>query len=89
MQIVEIFSVDQQVHHVIPLSADLESGLYPINFGVLEKLRALKSFEKTLFRLRLRFFMVKTVENPALNKLLIAHSHLNRVGLGTSFLKPV
>jgi hypothetical protein len=49
MQIVEILSVNQQVQHVVALTTYLKSGLNPVKFRQLEKLRGLERFEEIAF----------------------------------------
>ena len=42
VQIVEILSMNQQVEHVVALSADLQSRLHPVKSGCLKELRGLE-----------------------------------------------
>lgn len=38
MQVVEVLAVNEQIEHVVTLSADLQADLHPVQLGGLEKL---------------------------------------------------
>ena len=46
MQVVEVLSVDQQIEHVVALSADLQPHLHPVQLGGLEELGGLEGTEQ-------------------------------------------
>jgi hypothetical protein len=46
VKVVQVLAVDQQVEHVVPLTADLKSDLDPVKTGGLEKLGCLERSEK-------------------------------------------
>jgi hypothetical protein len=66
MEVVQVLSVDEKVEHVVTLSADLQTSLYPIKFGELEELGSLKGFEQITFVLSFRCAMVEGIKDPAL-----------------------
>jgi len=45
MQVIEIFSVNQQIQHIVSLPADLQACLNPIDFSVLKELSGFESLE--------------------------------------------
>mmetsp|Transcript_21407 Transcript_21407/g.67173 ORF Transcript_21407/g.67173 Transcript_21407/m.67173 type:complete len:241 (+) Transcript_21407:4296-5018(+) len=45
VEVVEIFAVDEEVEHVVALSADLEADLDPVELGALEELGRLEGAE--------------------------------------------
>ena len=61
MEVVEILSVNEEVEHVITLSADLKTGFHPVELGDLEKLRLLEGFEHILLVIRFRGTSVQFV----------------------------
>ena len=61
MKVVKVLSVNQKVHHVVSLSANLQPSFNPVDFGVLEKFGAVKSLKKTLFALSFRSFVVQSI----------------------------
>jgi hypothetical protein len=89
MEVTQIFSVNQEVEHIVALSADLQACLDPVKLSVLKKLCALESFEKTALFLRLWSPVMQAVENPSLKQLLVAHSHLHRIALWTMLFEPL
>ena len=46
MQVVEVLTMDQQIEHVVALSADLQPHLHPIQLGGLEELGGLEGTEQ-------------------------------------------
>ena len=89
MQVVQILSMNQQVQHIVPLSANLDTGLDPVEFRILEEFGALESFEQAPLLLRLGPLVVKTIQNPALEELLIADPHFHRVSLRALLFEPL
>ena len=71
VQVIKVFTVNQKVQHIIALSANLKSRLYPIKLSRLEKLSFLKSFKDVSLSGCFRLLMMKGVLNPAFQKLLI------------------
>ena len=61
MEVIEIFSVNEEVEHVITLPADLKPGFHLIEFGDLEKLRFPEGFEHVLLVIRSRRTFVQLV----------------------------
>jgi hypothetical protein len=88
MKVIQVLSVNQQVEHVVALTDDLKSSLNPIKLSELKELGLCKSLEKGSLTLRLGCMMVKLVQDPDFQKLLVGNSHLNRVALRASFLEP-
>ena len=55
MEVVQVLSVNQEVEHVVTLSADLKTSFDPINRGSLEELGSLDCDRKTKARISNRF----------------------------------
>ena len=66
MEVVEVLPVDEEVQHVVSLTADLHACLDPVQFGRLEEFSALKGLEETPLLLRFWPLVMETVEYPAL-----------------------
>ena len=88
MKEVEVLAMDQKVEHVVTLATDLKASLNPIELRKLEELGLLESSEQVSLVLCLRALMVQTIEDPALQKLLVTNSDLDRVALGTVLFEP-
>ena len=88
MQVIEILSVNQQVEHVIPLSADLESCFDPVKFCQLEELCGLEGLEQISLVLRLWSAVMQRVENPALEQFLVGNSDLDWISLWAVLFEP-
>jgi hypothetical protein len=89
VQIVQVLAMDQKIEHVVTLSTNLDSSLNPIKLGALEEFGVLKCLEQASLLLRLWLLVVKTVQNPALEQLLVAHSYFDGVALWALLLEPV
>ena len=63
--------MDQEVEHVIPLPADLQTSFNPVQFCRLEELRCFQLTEEILLRHRLLRPRSEFIENKALEKFLI------------------
>ena len=46
MQVVEILTVDEQIEHVVALSANLQTHLHPVQLGGLKELGGLEGAEQ-------------------------------------------
>lgn len=46
MQVVEVLAVNEQVEHVVTLSADLQANLHPVQLGGLEELSCFEGPEQ-------------------------------------------
>ena len=88
MKEVKVLAVDQKVEHVVTLATDLKASLNPIELRKLEELSLLESSEQVSLVLCLRALMVQTIEDPALQKLLVTNSDLDWVALGTVLFEP-
>jgi hypothetical protein len=66
MEVVKILSVDEQVEHVVTLSANLKTSFYPVNLRRLEELSGLESPEEISLVESLRGLSVELIEYPAL-----------------------
>jgi hypothetical protein len=62
VQVVQILPVNQQVQHIIPLPADLQTHFNPIQFGALKKLCSCKRSKQMLLLLSLRGSMVQLIQ---------------------------
>mmetsp|Transcript_67280 Transcript_67280/g.140138 ORF Transcript_67280/g.140138 Transcript_67280/m.140138 type:complete len:884 (+) Transcript_67280:4960-7611(+) len=89
MQVVEIFAMDEQVEHVVPLPAHLQPCLHPVDLRRLEKLRRAQNLEQVPLVQRLRVPVVQSVEHVALEQLLITDANLDRVVGGAVLLVPL
>ena len=45
VEVVKVLAVNQQIQHVVPLTADLETHLYPVQLCSLEELGGLQSLQ--------------------------------------------
>ena len=70
--------MDEEVEHVVPLPADLEPRLHPVQAGGLEELGGLEGAEQVALLLRFRGTVLERVEHKVLQQLLVAHTHLTR-----------
>ena len=72
VEIVEVLAVDQQVQHVVALSAHLQPRLHPVQAGRLEKFGRLEGAEEVALLLRLRGAVLQCVEDKVFEELLVA-----------------
>lgn len=79
VQVVELLAVDEQVEHVVPLTADLQPHLNPVQLGALEELGRFEGLEEVFFVLGRLGPTVELVENPRLEELLVGDPHLRGV----------
>jgi hypothetical protein len=89
MQVVEVLAVDQQIQHIVALSANLQACLNPIKFCRLEELCFLKSFKQISLACGLRLFVMQGVLNPTFKQFLVRNSNFYRVTLRKMFFEPV
>lgn len=71
MEVIQILAVDEQVEHVVSLSADLETSFHPVELRCLEELRRLELAEERLFGHRLGGTMFELVEDETFEELLV------------------
>jgi len=71
MKVIQIFTVNQQIQHVVTLSDYLESCLNPVKLSHLEELCFCKSFKQRSFALRLRCSVVQLIQNPYFEEFLV------------------
>mmetsp|Transcript_139393 Transcript_139393/g.242388 ORF Transcript_139393/g.242388 Transcript_139393/m.242388 type:complete len:464 (+) Transcript_139393:5762-7153(+) len=88
VQVVQVLAVDQEVQHVVALAADLQPGLHPVQGCGLEELRHPQRGEQVFLRQGFRGAAVELIEHPALQQLLVADAHFDRVGPGAMLLVP-
>ena len=88
MEVVEVLSVNQQVQHIVALSAHLQTCLHPIQAGGLEELGGLEGPEQITLLLRLRRPVLQRIEDKVLEQLLVADSDLDRLTGGTVLSVP-
>jgi hypothetical protein len=79
VEVVDVFAVDEEVEHVVALPADLQAGLDPVDLRALEELSRGEGAEEVLLVERLARLAVQLVEHVALEQLLVADAHLDRV----------
>lgn len=79
MEVVQVLSVDEKVEHVVALTADLQTGLHPVESSGLEELRGLQLSEQILLRHRLLWPCLQLVQDEALEQLLVRHANLDRL----------
>ena len=79
MQIIELLPVDEQIQHVVSLTANLQTNLDPIQLGALEEFGGLQTLEQILFILAGCWAGVELIEDPCLEHLLIRYPNLGRV----------
>jgi hypothetical protein len=63
VEVVEVLSVDEEVEHVVALSADLETCLDPVERRLLEKLGVLQAAEEVALGHGLGLAVVKSVQD--------------------------
>lgn len=78
VQIVEVLAVDEQVEHVVALTADLQPRLHPVELRRLEELGGLEGAEQIALLLGLRGSVFQCIQHIAFEQLLVRHSHLDR-----------
>lgn len=61
MQVVQIFTMDKQVEHVVTLSANLQAHLHPVQLGGLKELGGLEGAEQIPERQKRIRFREKTL----------------------------
>lgn len=88
MEIVQILAMDQEIQHVVALTAHLQTSLDPIECRRLEELRRLERSEQVSLLLRLRATVLQRVEDVILQQLLVADANLNRVTWWAVLLVP-
>lgn len=88
MKIVQILTMDQEIQHVVALTAYLQTSLDPIECRRLEELRRFERSEQVSLLLRLRSTVLQRVEDVILQQLLVADANLNRVAWWTMLLVP-
>mmetsp|Transcript_44752 Transcript_44752/g.136556 ORF Transcript_44752/g.136556 Transcript_44752/m.136556 type:complete len:261 (+) Transcript_44752:1220-2002(+) len=81
MEIIELLPIDEQVEHVVPLTAHLQSGLDPIQFGALKEFGRFETLEQILL-IALRLGLgVELIEYPRLEEFLIRDADLGGITL--------
>merc|ERR1712223_950011 len=77
MQVIQIFSMNQQIQHVITLSTYLKAHFYPIQSRRLKEFGGFKRSEQISFLLRLWRSVMQSVQYIIFQQFLIAHSDFN------------
>mmetsp|Transcript_13648 Transcript_13648/g.34058 ORF Transcript_13648/g.34058 Transcript_13648/m.34058 type:complete len:266 (-) Transcript_13648:916-1713(-) len=80
--------MDQQIEHVVALSANLQPSFDPVELRSFEELRLTKRAEKVLLLQPFRCFLVQLVQDVALQQLLIRHPDLDWVRWWAVLLEP-
>mmetsp|Transcript_19442 Transcript_19442/g.63358 ORF Transcript_19442/g.63358 Transcript_19442/m.63358 type:complete len:470 (-) Transcript_19442:1597-3006(-) len=88
MQVVDVLPMDEQVEHVVALPAYLQPGLHPVQLRRLEKLGGAECLEEVLLLQALWRLLVQLRNDEALEKLLVADAHLDRVRGGAVLEEP-
>ena len=70
-------AMDQQVEHVVTLSADLEPSLNPVQLGCLNEFSGLRLTEKIFLRHGFLGLRVKFIEDKAFDQFLVGYANLN------------
>ena len=63
MQVVQIFTVNQQIQHVITLTTNLQTGFNPIDLCALKKLCRFERFKQITFLHRFRWSMMQCIQH--------------------------
>jgi len=66
MEIIQPLALDEQVQHVIALSAHLQTSLYPVQLSALKELRFLEFLEKAALARRLDRLLLESIQDPSL-----------------------
>ena len=88
MQVIQIFSMNQQIQHVITLSTYLKAHFYPIQSRRLEEFGGFKRSEQISFLLRLWRSVMQSIQNIIFQQFLIAHPDFNGLTRRTMFSIP-
>lgn len=88
MQVVQIFSVDQEIEHVVALPTDLKASFDPVECCGLEELCGLERSEEVPFLLCLWRPVLQGVQDKVFEKFLVAHAHFYWLTRGTMFSVP-
>lgn len=88
MKVVQILTMNQQVQHVVALTADLKANLDPVQSGRLEKLGGLERPEEVSLLLRLRWPVMQRIQDVVLEQLLVAHADFDRLARWTMLTVP-
>ena len=88
MQVVQVLPMDQEVQHVVPLTANLEADLDPIQSRGLEEFSGLERSEQVPLFLRLWRPVMQSIEDIVFQQFLITDSNLNRLSWRTMLAVP-
>ena len=88
MQVIQILPVDQQVQHVVSLTANLKTDLHPIQTRRLEEFGGFERSEQVPLFLRLRRPVVQRVQDVILQQLLVADANFDRLARRTVLSVP-
>ena len=88
MQVIQIFSMNQQIQHVITLSTYLKAHFDPIQSSRLEKFGGFERSEQISFLLRLWRSVMQSVQNIIFQQFLIAHPDFNGLTRRAMFSVP-
>lgn len=88
MEVVQIFTVDQQHQHVEPLTAQIKSHFYPVHFSELEEFCTSKCSHQASLLLRLWLLFMQFIFDPRFQHFLITDPCLYWISSWTSFFPP-
>lgn len=88
MEVVKILSVNQQVEHVVTLATNLNTSLDPVKLCRLEELGRFEGSEEVLLVESLGRSVLESVEDIALEKLLVTHTDLDWMSRWAVLLVP-
>lgn len=80
--------MNQQIQHVVSLTAHLQTRLNPIECCRLEKFRRFERPEQIAFLLRLRSAMLQRIQHVIFQQFLVADAYLHRMTGWTMLLVP-
>ena len=79
VQEVQVLSRNEEVQHVVPLTAHLQTDLHPVQLCTLEELGGGKDVHQVALVKRLGWAVVQLVQHPHLQELLVRDTHLHWV----------
>lgn len=88
MQVIQVLAVNEQIQHVVALTAHLQTRLHPVDGRCLEELGGLERPEQVALLLRLWMPVLEGVQHKVLEQLLIAHADFDGLPGRTVLLVP-
>lgn len=88
MQIVKILAMNQQVQHIVSLTADLQPALHPIELRRLKEFGLFEGLEERLLVHGFGRSSMQFIEHPHLEQFLVAHTDFHGIVRRAMLLVP-